>query len=308
MQRTRSRALRPVSVGALAVAVLAGCGRSGQEAVDDDGPGTRMTARPSPSLPTGPPLTPGWQRISSLGIEVDVPGDWQVDGWGCGAPPRAVVTRVQNAARMCARSGTPRFHLDFRPGGRPSPAVPRPGLGLSFQHPAHGSVATVRGEDGDLVRRIGATVRFVDVDAAGCATDRPDDPAWDRPAVGPGVTLPVPSSVSVCSYHGSVLAASALLTGDAAAAAVRSLTSAAPGSLPDEPVSSRTHSPPEATPLWLHVRDAKGAVTDVRIRYEGCRDRRVTTANGASHVTTAQLKALLGPLRTGFGVIGVPER
>jgi hypothetical protein len=307
-----------LAAGFLAAAALTGCGAAGSPSRIGTAPSPAGASAPASRAAPTPAVPAGWQRISSRGIEVDVPGDWPINSWsGCEPAPKALVERYQGAVAGCGTTESPAFRLSIEskkqqssaPAGVPStPDGHGSRLTLTVPSRRHDAVAVVSGPDAALVRRIAGTVRFVEVDDAGCSTERPPDPSWDPPRPGPAVTLPSPAAVAVCAYDRDLLGASTVLTGDAALDAVRTLTAAAAGPLPDRPQDC-VPDLPEDGPLWLHVRGTDGSVTDVRIHYDTCRGRRVTTASGISHVTAAQLKAMLGPLHYGYGYGGdVPER
>lgn len=58
--------------------------------------------------------------------------------------------------------------------------------------------------------------------------------------------------------------------------------------------------------MVLHVHHEDGADLEVRVRFAGCAERWVASPHGVSHVTQAQLTALLGQLRYGYSWTDIP--
>ncbi len=302
-------------------------------------------ARSALDRPTGPvgassstaperlPVAAGWQRISSLGVEVDAPASWPVNTWsecsGSGKPPpAALVTRGGTGGRRACLSRTvPASRLTIEQSaltvfdnvaptrdvvtadGTPAVVVPRQYRGRAetvLVVASRGVTVTVASPDATVVDRIIASVRVVDVDSAGCRTAYPAAPAWDRRAAGPKVAAGDPESIGVCVYQsaslGPVVGASTTLTGAAARTAAATLDAAPAGALPDV-VGTCPPGAPSGNPVVLHLRYADGRSVEARVHFSGCADRWVATPTGISQVTVDQLEALAGPLGIGVGRI-----
>jgi hypothetical protein len=318
----------------LASLVLAGC----------TGGSPGAAGRPTAPRPARVPS--GWRLVSSLGLEVAAPADWPFNAWsGCGRPPPALVERDEGAVAGCGSNGIVPSVLRIRPlqssgpgaGSNPpsQPETRQLGGGVTgaaargrtpdgrylatVQVPALQAEVSAESPDEAVVDAIVNSIRAVAVDAVGCATRLGAAPTWDRPAAGPAVALshrhPV-ASIGVCHYRRlqgartpMVLGSSLRLTGPLAAGAVAAIDQAAPGALPAVPARQCVREP-ESDPLWLHV-DYAGAEQPVlvHVRYSTCWQRWTASPSGVSHVSQAQLQALLGPLRTGYGYAnGVPPR
>ena len=338
---------RAPAVGVLAVvALLSGC-EAGRPATSGSGAVTASPRTPDAAPEASePPVAPRWRRLSSVGIEVDVPASWPVNAWsGCSPPPSAEVVRAPGVVAGCGNDAFVASVVSFGPttddhagGLNGSPAPTGRPTTLAGATPSDGSVSAevlpdgrvqtvvsfpdrplgvhVTSPDEELVARIAGSVREVAVDLNGCATDLPAAPAWDSRRPGPGVRVSDPAAIAVCLYepYGSqrapapLLAASTTLTGSAATGAARTLDQAHPGPLPDQP-SECAADLTEDTLAVLHIRDQDGAVTEARVHFEHCTDRWVATSTGISQVTVAQLTALFGPLSTGYAYGGdLPAR
>jgi hypothetical protein len=123
-------------------------------------------------------------------------------------------------------------------------------------------------------------------------------------------------SVGVCDYQRdrtgdtvAVLAGSKTLTGPEADAAVAAIEASKAGALPAVPETQCVREP-ESNPLWLHVAYGDGTEpVPVHVRYSTCEERWTASPSGVSQVSEAQLRALLGPLHTGYGFSsGIPAR
>lgn len=310
----------------------AACGRSAPTAVSHPG----ATAPPATSASGSMGVL---QRVSSLGLQVDVPASWPVNAWsGCGRPPVAQIERGQGIVAGCASGRVLRSLLRIVPdetarantgaaaSGRPSPSPSGSAVRLSGvpalvtrertpdgRFRATVAVAqrdvrmVVESPEQSVVDRAVASARLVRVDDVGCATELGAAPNWDRPRAGPPIQLAAkaqPTSVAVCDYQRLndryVLAASFELTGPAATRAVAALDHARAGALPSVPTSQCTREP-ESDPLWLQVRYASAPPVPVHVLYSTCDARAVITPAGVSQVTQGQLAALLTPLHTGYG-------
>ena len=170
------------------------------------------------------------------------------------------------------------------------------------------TAVVVRSPDKELVRRIFGTVWLADLDSAGCSAVLTGRPEWDRADRGaPGkVEVGDADAVSVCAYSAGQatprLAASTQLTGSLAAPLLQALRAAPAGHNPDADPATCSSSTPEQSFLVLLVRHRDGVVDEVRVHYDGCRNRYLASATGQSRVSLALLQASYNPLGVGFGV------
>jgi hypothetical protein len=290
------------------------------------------TATPVPSSPLRASVPAGWQVVSSLGVELAVPGEWKLNADdGCHDPVDGTVTFGGGPVAGCGRALMPRFTLvaiaaevtDPRPQGathdrgRPTRISGEAatldrwtfsgGLTeLQVVIPGGKVAVELRGTDEALLRRILATVRLVDVDSAGCHAVQPAKPSWDGSRSGPAIPVGHPESIGVCLYRTGRLAASKLLTGAEAARAAAALGRAAPGQVPDQPDSCLDE--PEQETAWLYLKDGSlergGSVTPVRVHYDNCRRRFAVSPGGVSQLTQAMLSTTVGRTGTGYSFSG----
>jgi len=328
---TRGRG--PVLAAAAAVAVLTA---GTVAAVQGFTPGA---TGPASSAAAAPPVAPGWQRISSLGMEVDVPASWPMNPWdGCEPVPATAVYRGQRTVRGCGSDGAVVSSLTIEQAGAPpttaaaaGDSVPAPsptsapvertvgrGVRATVQEaagpggrteiwvtvPERRVRAVITGTDRRLLERILATVNVVNVDSAGCSVDQPPAPDWDRPADGPGVSVGAPVAAAVCAYHGGVLSASATLRGQAVRTLAAAVDRAPAGTVARPPTGTCTLDEEDPAPVWLHMRAPDGSRTSARLRYAGCGIRYLATPDGVSKATDAILSAALRPLVTGYSTDG----
>lgn len=287
------------------------------------------------------PPRPGWKTVSSLGVELAVPKAWQVVGAiaGCGPLPAAVVERGGGLVAGCAyteprtltvvritglsglRQQEPTGSATSGPSVSPQPLNRLPAsftertltdgrteLVVSFVD--RDTAVVVRGPDKDLVRRVFGTLQLADLDSAGCTAVLSDPPDWDRADRGTPTTVVVGDAdvVSVCAYSSGSgepaprLAASVRLSGSDAAPVLDALRAAPAGRNPDADPATCSSSTPERSFLVLLVRHLDGALDQVRVHYDGCRNRYLADAGGQSRVSLALLQGAYSPLGMGFGV------
>lgn len=221
---------------------------------------------------------PGQQFISSRGLEIAVPANWLINNTGCGqsAEATAVRGRVSGADCFSPEPATQDIavigaqDLTWLPiqltsqyvgsDGFPSPAIPSIGLAstLVSGHRAERGIATLpdgrtvgflRFTDVDVALAVRATTpavvdeilgsaRIVDIDFAGCPTERPDGVGFVATAtVDPLPDIASAVSASVCEYWDvdGPLTASAVVAGVDLAEVkqvVAALHDSAPGDLP----------------------------------------------------------------------------
>jgi hypothetical protein len=328
-----SRRWRRHTVAAVVACVVAGLLASGIVIVARDALGRQPV---SGWTTTQAPA--GWVPVSSLGVELSVPANWPVNGFsGCGVEPPFRVERHRGAVAGCGHVASPTSTVvaiersDAPPGQDAEPVATKGSTAtqqvslagapavLATSHLADGRTEMVltvpainvrvyaAGPDADLLGRVLHTTRVVDVDSAGCPRDLPESPSWDQPTVRPAVRPGTPESVTVCAYEGTTLGASARLAGPQSAALVAALAAAKAGPVPDRPKNCVAE--PESDPLWLHLHYTDGPDQNMRIHYDGCRNRYVASASGQSQVTVAVLAAALNPLHTGYGFdTSLPKR
>jgi len=200
----------------------------------------RVAPAPEVSVAATPTATvrPGWKHVSSLGVQLAVPQDWDVVGaiGGCEPLPAATVERGGGVVAGCGYTEPAGFTLvhigtvddvagltDPRgdgsgtpaPGGSPS-TVPLSRIPMDLTVSALSDDRTqlvlasaerdvavlVRGPDLDLLQEILLTVELVDVDSAGCSAVQTARPSWDRAGrLGvPAVDVGAADAVSVCAY------------------------------------------------------------------------------------------------------------
>lgn len=213
-RRPRRPRTRVVAFAAVVVALTV----AGSAVAFVHGPSSRDPSSFAGTAPSRhPALASGWQRVSSLGVEVDAPATWPINSWnGCGDGPPPAWRRssghgpsapcvdedpgVPSSPRrwtsgVPARSPTtcqrPPSAPTTDPPGGPRPSSRSRGATSKWRPPA---------PDPLLVRRIIASVRPVPVDSVGCLTDLPRSPVWNRRASGPAVDLGRPTSITVCYY------------------------------------------------------------------------------------------------------------
>lgn len=302
---------------ALSVVIISGCGSGSTDSA------------PTTDAREAPPVAAGWQRISSLGIEIDAPADWPINSWqGCGPTPDAMIFRAPGGSFGCGSEEVIPSLLQIDvigstegPGREPSPApAPVPttigGSDATVARSVDGDGRTtavvklpdqrvevlLAGTDPALIDRMLAGLRTVDVDSAGCSVTLPDSPAWDRPAAGPKVELGSADSVAVCLYAqwNSRLQASTVLTGPDAQTAVTSVNAAAAGVAPNPSPDTCPGDEEDRSPVWLAFRHPDGTTTPARLRFSPCADRYLATPGGVSHATRAQLAALLETLHSAY--------
>jgi len=299
--------------------------------------GPVSSAEPTPAPSPAPAVAPGWQRISSFGLEVDVPASWQTNPWdGCGPAPASGVFRGPRLVPRCGGRDVVMSSLTIEDAGTApttaaaaGDAVPAPpgapsservvGQGvrawveertgprgraeISVAVPARRVRAVITGTDSELLRRILSTVRVVTVDTAGCSTDQPEDPAWvRRPAAGRPVTARDLVEVAVCSYTGGVLSASIAVTGAGLSSLVAAIERAPAGTVPGVPDGRCGAGQADPSPVWLMMKHDDGSITPARLRWTGCNARFLATRTGTTKITLRLLDGVLGPLDGGYGV------
>ncbi len=303
---------------------------------------TRATTSPT----TSPPGLPaGWQRVSSLGVEVDAPAAWPINpSDSCSAPPTTPeVVRAKNGGLLCGG----RYELDpenasiapVRPGlvirriTVPQPTDP-PGTRRTTTVSGSSAVATthqlpggftetvlqvpsrdvevsVTNQDTAVVDRIIASIRAVGVDSVGCHIQLPATPAWDHRGTGPKVDVGQPRTIGICLYTydarrgGSVALMASATLTGTAARTAAAALNTARAGAIPDVANACGFAPPPPVLLLLHYAD--GSTVQARIRAGGCSDRWVATPTGVSQPTVAQLDAIVGPLRATDLALGYHE-
>lgn len=306
----------------LATAALVLVGVVGTHVLSSRAPATGPAAAGTAS--SQPPVAPGWQRISSLGLEVDAPASWPVNTWlGCGTEvPTEQVNRGVRGRPVCLSTALPASRLTIEPtlmtvldgravtrdvttaDGTSAVLIPRKTDGQAetvLFVASRNLEVLVASPDPAVVDRIIASVRFVDVDSAGCRTAFPAAPPWDHASDGPKIDVGDPTSIAVCLYErsnsGTLLGASTVLTGTAARTAAAALDEARAGTVPDV-AADCTPGEPDSQ-VVVHLRYADDRSIEGRLHFSGCTDRWAATPTGISQATVAQLQALTGPLGLG---------
>ena len=322
--RARSRRLRRHTLGAVIACVVAGLLAAGLVAVARQALGQKQSAGWSTIAVPG-----GWRVVSSRGLQVAVPADWPINAdLSCGPQPAFSLTRDPGAQPVCraAKPDARATQVTIEPAsdyaerddalkGRPTstrqvslagaPAILFQGsyadgrTALVLTVPGIDVQVAASGPDADVLERVLQTTRVVEVDDVGCSRDLPVRPAWDRPRPGPAVHPGAPTSVGVCLYEGTVLGASARLSGSQATALVTAMTASRPGPDPDN-ARLCAAGLPESTPLWLHLHYLDGTQQDVRVRFSGCVSRWMASPTGVSRVSIAVLRAAIDPLHVAF--------
>ncbi len=324
-----------VVLAASAAGVLAfGPDRAAQP-TDRTTPTASNPATVGPTLPavadsTPPPVPPGWTAYSSRGAEIVVPSHWPVNNYGCGMDARPSVVRAKGMQFMCLTPEPQTKELAILGG----PDVERPGAGQYLRErairvdglgeayradgrlpdgrwagwvriPSHDVLLVVRTRSAATTGRILDSIRLVNTDRLGCASNRP---AADRPAQSgvQGSFVPAdPRSITICYYetHGpAVLAASTRLTGTPAKQLADALNQAKPGPNADRPSPCEAGRP--GFNAELRVTGADGQTTTVFVRFEGCTGRGLDNGTRQATVTQTIIHRTLQPLHVGYAFDG----
>ena len=320
----RQRRARVAAVGVV-VAVLAVTGGVALAINQRTSAAADVAGSDSPSLtPTDVP--DGWRLVSNEGLEVGIPKSWPLSPVNCetpktstlivtgGAapaclgidPPHLTVVRVERSdsaereapddeknviRRAIAVSGLPATErISTLSDGRTRLVVNVPSRGVSL---------VAAGPDPALLERIAGTARVFDVDLNGCSWQVPDRPSWDRTSSHKAIDVGQPTSVTVCSYAGT-LETSATLRGEEAASLVTALGRAKSGESPDAPAADCLDPGPQVTDLRI-VLHGPGGDTPLVGHFSRCTDRYVASPKGVSQMTESILRAALIPLHIGWG-------
>lgn len=258
----------------------------------------------------------GWQRVSSLGVQLGVPGSWAVGNdahvIGCRGTGAVLVRGGGTAPAVgCAPGpgdGRTIVEIQGSSGGhRPQPGQRRLPDGKTERvWLSRDGSTVVRGTSpsADLLERVFGTLQEVRVDWAGCPS-RFAAPGWDAAREAPAARVADADSVVVCLYQAgeaprdTPLAASTVLRGAAARAVTDALRRAPAGPNPDQPESVCLRGQPEDFVARLQFAGPGGGSPAV-VHFAGCTGRYVATPGGESQVTERLLTAALGTLGVGY--------
>jgi hypothetical protein len=203
----------PALAGVAAAAVAAGVLVTGTALWRTGHTADTTAVQPPVPVTAGPAHTApaGWVPVSSLGVEIDVPADWRVTGTvNDTCEPRDAATHLVSrsmGAVPAIACGVPLRGtlVTITPGAEDASARRQPADGrvrFTWVAPDRRAsvVATGLPADADLLQRVLATARAVDVDSLGCPTVA-DTPSWDRPRRSlPPVRTDGVDDVVYCTY------------------------------------------------------------------------------------------------------------
>ncbi|HKD97716.1 MAG TPA: hypothetical protein VKB69_08950 [Micromonosporaceae bacterium] len=316
--------MKPHIAGVLAVAAMvagpamAGCARPPGAAPSD-----------SASRVVSPTTPPTYHVESSLGVQVTVPSDWQVNDWGCRSDGRPTLVRAPGTMPACLSVDGPSELAFIDPTGRKPAQTIGDGAAKLVEHPvrvdgvparrAEGRISggryagwviipsrhvqvSGRTDEQDTITRILDSVELVDIDYLGCPTPLPAD----RPAPSGLRTFvdPYPDSISVCYYGGErVLQASTQREGHAAWRLAAALNGTAPAR--DSFVAEcLPGSFPTGYDAVLLVRSANGVVRRVMVYFQPCVPRRMDNGDGAHGLPLDLVAQIMDGMAIGYGTAG----
>jgi hypothetical protein len=324
--RTRSRRFQRLRAGGagLAVAAVVGLtiglvtalgGPAGRRPVD-----TRQDTGPAGVNPGG--LPQDWVWVSSLGLEIGVPGGWAVNDYGCHMTNRPSVVRGRGAEEDCYtpepatkqvaiiaaapdRSYDAGFSrravtIDGEAGTRAEGRLPDGRHAGQLAIPGRDIYLDVRTIDEVELTTILDSARLVDFDRVGCPTRRqpvavgapadaslaPANPLWARDC-----------------YYGSAgdgrLQASTALSHAEAAALVAAMNAAPPGRNPDLRAPSCIDPPPPAPDVVLHL-VSTGGVRVVWVTFSPCTGRGLDNGVRQAYIDPTMIALIMNPLHSGY--------
>lgn len=298
------------------------------------GPG-RAPGRGGTGPAAGGDAPEGWVWYSSLGMEIAVPADWVVNDTGCNQSDRPTVARGRGAETQCLTPEPPtkriaeisavpdpsppdserlgivvdvtttEITIDGVPAVRTTGAVADGRYAAVLTVPSRQVYLLVRTTDQGERDQILDTVRLVDVDRLGCATERPPVTAPADPAAS---LLPeTTESVRVCFYGvgpDRPLAASAELGATDADWFVHAVDSAPAGRNPDAPPDQCIDTGevvPDAVLLFI---EPDGSVARLWMTFSTCTERGLDNGARQAHVSADMVVRLSAILHSGLGYDG----
>ena len=336
--RARRRRNRHAAIGAAVVTVvlLGGIGlaaalpRLGAPTAPSGSPGP--TAGPTLGPTGGPPgtgdLPHDWVWISSLGLEIGVPGGWAINDYACNQTDRPSVVRALGAMRECLTPEPPNKQLAVigngaereYPEGFTTAAVTIDGVAATRTEgrlpdgryaaqlaiPSRDIYLDVRTIDQQERDTILGTARLVEVDHVGCPVRRDavtaDDP--ETPTLVPADA----TRVRICYFGpgpGSPLQASAEIEAAALVAAVN----AAPAGMNPDPSAAMCADygvyAPDVLLLFVSPGDRPGGSTSrLWVTFSHCHARGLDTGRRQAHVSADILHMFMPVLHTGYAFHG----
>jgi hypothetical protein len=309
-------------VGGLAIEFGVPDGGAGSVADSPTASGEMPAARgQTPALPHD------WVWYSSLGLQIAVPGGWEVNNYGCNMTDRPSVVRAQGMTRSCHTpepttknvavigATADQLHEGMTTrqvliGGVPATLaegrLPDGRYAGQLAVPSRKVYLDVRTTDEPERREILNSAHLVDVDHAGCATTRPASGAGS----GAPSMIPVdPDYVAVCYYAGGTderLQASANLGDTEIRQLVEAANAAPEGRNPDLPPSRCRDSVEVAPDVVLQfsgadgASGANGAVSRVWVTFSSCTRRGLDNGTRQAHVSREIVELLMTPLHSGY--------
>jgi hypothetical protein len=286
--------------------------------------GTGRDAGGAGSLPGGVP--DGWEFVSSLGLEVGVPGDWAVNDYGCHMTDRPSVVRGRGAEEECytpepatkrvaiIAAGPDRGYdagftrwavtINGEPGTRIEGRLPDGRYAGELALPGREVYLDVRTTDQLELATILGSAHLVDVDRLGCLIRRPS--VASPKTVIADIAPADPAAVRVC-YYGSAgdgrLQASIDLTRAEAGALVGALNAAPPGRNPDSPPQSCHDMTPAAPDVVLQIVASASAGSEpsrVWVTFSPCSGRGLDNGVRQAQIDQAMIALMMNPLHSGY--------
>jgi hypothetical protein len=319
LSRVRPKPRRPayVAAGVATLAVLAGAIVAANALRSPPPPTVDIPAAAASDSPSD-----GWRWESSLGAEIQVPENWTVNEYGCGSmTANPTVVRGVGAQTACApavpagkevalltTAATPDEQLKLTSAPTAVDGVPAVrAVGRLNDGRYAGSIVVASKDVGVVVftksegvtARILDSFRLVDVDHLGCSAATTISPADLKPASGPPAVPPASPDLVICLYgDGPRLQSSTKVTGAAAGEILAAVRAAEEGQNPDPPASQCISGPAESPDLVLLP---EGGVP-LTVVFSPCIGRGVTDGQHWSHLSSALLAKLMGPLHAGYGL------
>lgn len=296
---------------------------------DSSGPTLGPTAGPTGGPPPGGGDLPhDWVWISSLGLEIGVPGGWAVNDYACNQTDRPSVVRALGAMRECLTPEPPNKQLavignapereypdDFRTTAltidgvaatRTEGRLPDGRYAAQLAIPSRGIYLDVRTRDAAERDTILGTARLVEVDHVGCPVRR-DGVTADDPETS--TLVPADATLVRICYFGPVpdsrLQASAEIE---AAPLVAAVNAAAPGMNPDPSAATCADVGtwgPDALLLFVSPGDRPGGTTSrLWVTFSHCHARGLDTGRRQAHVSADILHMFMPVLHTGYAFHG----